>query len=92
MRSLFLLGSSEPRAEDGGADEINRANEVVGEHAECCFPADFLEASSEESAAGCHWLDGSERMFAGTWRRLTEPDRPGNGRSFVRAHPHADGD
>jgi len=60
-----LLGSSEPRAEGVGPDEVNRADEVVGEHTEYCFPADFLEASSEESAAGGHSLDSSERMFGG---------------------------
>ena len=29
------------------ARSLSRANAVVGEHAECCFPADFLEASGE---------------------------------------------
>ena len=58
-----MLGSSESRADGGGTDQVNRADEVVGEHAECCFPADFLEASSEESAAGGHSFYGSEGVF-----------------------------
>ena len=71
-----MLGSSEPRAEGGGPDEINRADEIVGEHAECCLPADFLEASSEESAAGGHSFDSSERMFGGA-SALTDQARIG---------------
>ena len=58
-----MYRSGEACPEGGGTDEVNRADEVVGEHTEYCFPADFLEASSEESAAGCHSLDGSEGVF-----------------------------
>ena len=60
-----MLGSSESRAEGGGTDQVYRADEVVGEHAECCFPADFLEASSEESAVGGHSFYGFEGVFGG---------------------------
>ena len=58
-----MLGSSESRTEGGGG--TNQVNHAVGEHAECRFPADFLEASSEESAAGGHSFYGSEGVFAG---------------------------
>ena len=71
-----MLGSSELRAEGGSTDEVNGADEVVGEHTECSFPADFLEASSEEPAAGGHPLDSSERMFGGA-SALTDQARIG---------------
>jgi hypothetical protein len=58
-----LLGSSEPGPKGGCTDEIDRSYDVVGEHAECSFTADFLKASGEESPAGRHSLDSSKRML-----------------------------
>ena len=58
-----MRGSGEPGPEGGCTDEIDRSYDVVGEHAECSFPADFVEASGEESPAGRHSLDSSERIL-----------------------------
>ena len=60
-----MFGSGESRAQRGSSDQIDGADEVVGQHAERCFPTDFVEASGEESPAGGHSLDGSEGMFRG---------------------------
>jgi len=60
-----LFGSGESRPKCCSSDQIDGTDDVVGQHAERCFPADFLEASGEVAPAGGHSLDGSERMFRG---------------------------
>jgi len=57
--------SGEPCPYGLGAGEVDRAVDVVGEHAERRFAGDSLEASGEESAACGHPFDRSERMFGG---------------------------
>ena len=68
--------------EGGGTEEIDRPNDVVGQHAERCFPADFLEAAGEESPASGHSLDGSEGVFS------SASALPDQGRIGVKAGIH----
>ena len=61
----FLLGSGEASPECCNAEQIDGADDVVGEYAERRFPADFLEASGKEATASGHSFDSSEGMFGG---------------------------
>ena len=55
--------SGEACPEGGGTDEIDCPNDVVGEYAERCFCAGFLEASCEKASTGGHSFDSSEGVF-----------------------------
>jgi hypothetical protein len=61
----LLFGSGESCTKGCGSDQIDGADDVVGQRAECRLSADFLEAPGKESPAGGHSLDGSEGMFRG---------------------------
>ena len=61
----FLFGSGETCPEGGGAEQIDGPDDIVGENAERCFCAGFVEASREKPPAGGHSFYGSEGVFRG---------------------------
>ena len=46
-----------------GTDQIDRPDDIVGEHAECYFTTDFSKSPGEEPSAGGHAFYGSEGVF-----------------------------
>jgi len=44
-----LLGSGELCPQGRGTDEIDRSDDVVGQHAERCFTTDLFEISGQET-------------------------------------------
>jgi hypothetical protein len=63
LRSLFFHCSGEACREGDGTDQIDRPDDIVGEHAERCFTTDFSKSSGEEPPAGGHSFYGSEGVF-----------------------------